>query len=236
MFDPRQIFAELQKQAGHAAKEFNADGAATKAKEVAGDIRKRLETDPMARNAAIGGAGLLLLGLIGSKGGRRFVGDVAQTGAVAALGALAYKAWADRKGGGDAARADVKTIEGAGFPIDPAADPEFSTAIIRTMLAAAYADGVLEADEKRIIDAALEKADLSPDERRMLTNAASEDETFSAIARAARSPNHAAELYAAAAVIAGSANERETAFLAKLADRLGIAPAHASAILAEAAA
>ncbi len=221
MLDARKILADLQHQAELAAREIEASGAVDKAKRAANDVRERLKTDPKARNVAAGAGGLLLLGMLGSRGGRRFIGDIAQTGAVAALGALAYKTWMERRG--KKARGDlVAEARAAGFPIDPATDPDFALAVVRAMLAAAYADGVLDAQEQTMVDAAMAKADLAPSERAMLANEIPQEETLRLLAAAAKTPHHAAELYAAAVVSAGELNDRETDFLAKLADRLGL--------------
>ncbi len=230
MFDARKILADLQHQADLAAREIGESGALDKARKAAGDLRERLKTDPQARAVAAGAGGLLLLGLLGSRGGRRMVGDIAQTGAVAALGALAYKAWMNRHGRKVDEKTIVRDAQASGFPIDPSPDPEFALAIVRTMLAAAYADGVIDAPEQRIIDGAASKAQVTQDERRMLTNEIPEAETLGLIADAARTPHHASELYAAAVISAGELNDRESAFLKKLADRLGLSPDETSAL------
>lgn len=230
MLDARKILDDLQAEARRAARDIEASGAVDKAKRAAEDIRERLKTDPKARTLAAGAGGLLLLGLIGSRGGRRLVGDIAQTGVVAALGALAYKAWTERHGGRAPAGDLAKTAEASGFPIDPAADPQFALAVVRAMLASAYADGVLDAREQKMVDGALDKADLTADERAMLKNEIPEEETLRLLAAAARTPHHAAELYAAAVVSAGELNDRETTFLTKLAARLGLNADDARAI------
>ncbi|MEZ5920465.1 MAG: DUF533 domain-containing protein [Parvularculaceae bacterium] len=233
MFDARKIFDELQRQAADAAQKIEDSGAIDKAEKAASDLRTRLDEDPKTRTLAAGAGGLLLLGLLGSRGGRNLIGGVAKTGAVAALGALAYKAWSERQGakmGTDL----VAEAERAGFPVDAASDPDFALAVIRAMLASAYTDGVLDAYEQRALNGAFAKAGISEDEQRMLTNAADENETLKLITHAAKTPHHAAELYAAAVVAAGDLNDTETAFLAKLADRLGIDAAHADAIRANA--
>lgn len=229
MLDARKILADLQEQARLAAREIEASGAVDKAKRAADEVRERLKTDPRARTVAAGAGGLLLLGLIGSRGGRRLIGDIAQTGAVAALGALAYKAWTERHGGAAGGQGS-KTAAASGFPIDPTSDPEFALAVVRTMLSSAYADGVLDAHEQKIVDSALDKADLTADERTMLKNEIPEEETLRLIAAAARTPQHAAELYAAAVVSAGELNDRETTFLTKLAARLGLNSEESKAI------
>ncbi|MEK7265922.1 MAG: DUF533 domain-containing protein [Pseudomonadota bacterium] len=229
MLDARKILADLQHQAERAAHELEASGALDKAKKAASDVRERLKTDPQARTVAAGAGGLLLLGMLGSGGGRRFIGNVAQTGAVAALGALAYKTWMERQGK-KAGDDPVREAHSAGFPIDHASDPEFALAVVRAMLAAAYADGVLDAHEQKMIDGAMSKSDLTSAERAMLTNDLPQEETLRLLAAAARTPHHAAELYAAAVVSAGELNERETAFLVKLADRLGLTEAESKSI------
>lgn len=229
MLDARKILADLQEQARRAARELEASGAVDKARRAADGVRDRLKTDPRARTVAAGAGGLLLLGLIGSRGGRRLIGDIAQTGAVAALGALAYKAWTERHGGGASGQGS-KSAAASGFPVDPASDPEFALAVVRAMLSSAYADGVLDAHEQRFVDSALDKADLAEGERAMLKNEVPEEETLRLIAAAARTPHHAAELYAAAVVSAGEINDRETAFLSKLATRLGLSADEAEAI------
>jgi uncharacterized membrane protein YebE (DUF533 family) len=233
MLDARNILADLKRHADEAMQSLESSGAIDKAKKAADDIRERLKTDPKARTIAAGAGGLLAIGMLGSKGGRRLIGNIAQTGAVAALGALAYKTWMERQG--KSAGSDlVKEAGAAGFPVDPASDPEFALAIVRAMLAAAYADGVLDAHDQRAIDGAMAKADISLAERAMLRNEIPEAETLKLIADAAKSPHHAAELYAAAVISAGELNDRESAFLAKLADRLGLNRDEADALRANA--
>lgn len=230
MFDARKILADLQQQAELAARDIGESGAIDKAKKAAGDLRERLKTDPQARAIAAGAGGLLLLGMLGSKGGRGMIGDIAKTGAVAALGALAYKTFMERQGRKVDEKSLLRDAQASGFPIDPSSDPDFALAIVRTMLAAAYADGVIDAHEQRIIDGASSKAAITDDERRMLTNEIPEAETLKLIAAAAKTPHHAAELYAAAVISAGELNDRESAFLDKLADRLGLSPDETNAL------
>ncbi len=222
MLDSRRILADLQHQADLAARQIEGSGAVDMAKKTASELRERLKTDPQAQAVAAGAGGLLLLGLLGSTGGRRFIGDIAQTGAIAALGALAYKTWMGRRG----IKVDEKTVirdaQASGFPTDPSSEPDFALAVVRTMLAAAYADGVIDAHEQRIIDGARMKAEITEDERQMLAGEAPEEETLRLIAAAAKTPHHARELYAAAVISAGELNDRESAFLTKLGARLGL--------------
>jgi uncharacterized membrane protein YebE (DUF533 family) len=228
MIDARRILDDLTRQAAELTKDANVQSRLSDAKGAAAKVRERLETDPKARTIAAGAGGLLLLGLLGSRGGRNLIGGVAKTGVVAGLGALAYKAWLDRQGGGAAGASDADLKE-TGFLIDADKDPDFAMALVQAMLGAAYADGNLDSREKISIDAALIRSGASEDDRRALMNDMPEKERLALIQKGARSPNHASEIYAAAAASAGSEGA-ESAFLSRLADALGMDEAHAKSI------
>ena len=226
MIDAAQILADLQRQAQTALDEFDLDQTIDEAKGAADKVRDRLETDPQARTAAAGAGGLLLLGLLGTKGGRRLMGDVAKTGAAAALGALAYKAWNERRGANSAPKEAPPE-----FVIDVDADPAFSLALIRAMIAGAYADGALSAREEDLIRKVIDEGgfDNAEVQNLLLHDYALEDD-IDAIAAAAETPNKAAQLYAAAALTADRNHEDGKRFLETLAKRLGVDPAYAEAL------
>ena len=234
--DAKEVLASLKEQAAVAAREFDLDQKIDDARAAVDKVRERIDSDPKARNAAIGAGGVLLAGLLGTRGGRRLVGTVAKTGAVAALGALAYKAFQDRKKEGFSAEdVDASELRRGGYAgEDMEEDQDFALAILRAMLASAYADGVLDAYEQRQLDEAFDRAGLSATARKELKDNASSPATLALIADAARSPNQAAELYAAAVVAAGETNGEENKFLNALADRLGVDKEYAAAIRREA--
>ncbi len=231
MQNARNILETLQAQAEEAAKSLNVEQRVEDAREAAGKVRRRLEEDPQARTAAIGG-GVLLTALLATSGGRKLIGNIAKTGAVAGLGVLAYRAGQKRQGAGTAD--ENAAAEAAGYITGDNATPAFDRAIIIAMTMAAYADGTIDPGER----AALSKA--ARDEAgkdfiiRILTGEISEDEAMDQIAAAAFSPNHAAQLYAAASVATGNPTEAESAFLTRLAARLGIEASHAEALRKEA--
>lgn len=227
------ILAELKRQAGTVANEVDLDAKIGDAKAAAENIRVRIETDPAARNAAIGAGGLLLAGLLGTKGGRNVVGGLAKTGAVAALGAIAYKAWLNRDGSGAPVGDHTGDANSAGFGHGDGTDPAFSNAVLTAMVASAYADGVFDAAERERINMAAAGLDDGA-ALAAFRNGFDEARAIETIVAAARSPNQAAELFAAAAVMATNLSAGEKAFLDRLRDALGIAPAHADAILATA--
>jgi len=234
MIDFEKILADLQSEAEKIAEAVELERRIEQGKEIAGDavdqgqevaqdMRERLEADPKARLAAAGAGGLLLAGLLGTKGGRKIVGGVAKTGAVAALGALAYRTWQGRK---DA----VAEAQAAGYVVADTQSPEFSEAIVRVMIASAHADGVLDEVERTVINAELERMGASAEERALLAEGVSDEDLYEKIVYSALSPNHAAQLYAAASVVAGVKDNKEKAFLRKLADRLGVDHRHAAAM------
>jgi len=231
MIDFQKILASLQTEASKVAEAVElerrvAEGTAA-AQELAADVKQTLETDPAARVAAAGAGGLLLAGLLGTRGGRKIIGGVAKTGIVAALGALAYRTWQGRK---DETPGEDAAARAAGYVGDDNQDAQFSEAIVRVMIAAAYADGVLDEDERKTLSAKLADTNASPEEQALLVAPQSDDTLYDSIVYSALSPNHAAQLYAAASVVAGVRNDAERAFLGKLAERLGVDHRHAKAM------
>ncbi|MEL6245690.1 MAG: DUF533 domain-containing protein [Pseudomonadota bacterium] len=226
MVNVERLLEDLRNRAEAIADEVDVDAQVEDAKAMARRVKERLETDETARTYAMGG-GVLLAALLATRGGRRLTGNVAKTGLVAGLGALAYRAWQQRQG-------EAAPSAGApGFVAGDAAEPDFSAAIVHAMATAAHADGVIDPEEMEALDGAARDAggELSSLVDGSLDEAASLD----LIARAAKTPNHAAQLYAAAALATGSQAPEESAFLNRLAERLGVSPQHASAIHSEAA-
>lgn len=238
MIDFEKILADLQAEAAKVAEAVElerrmeqgkeiAGEAMERGSEIAGDMRERLDNDPKARLAAAGAGGLLLAGLLGTEGGRNILGGVAKTGAVAALGALAYRTWQGRKEAIDGEEVDARA---AGYVGQDTQDKQFSEAIVRVMIAAAHADGVLDEVERTALIAEMDRMGASEEERALLTQPSSDEDLYDKIVYSALSPNHAAQLYAAASVVAGVKNDKERAFLKKLADRLGVDHRHAAAM------
>lgn len=228
--DFQQILLDLQKQAKQAAKDYDLEGKVKKGKDLGEKALEKLKTDRNTQIAAAGAGALIAAMLLGTKGGRKVVGGTVKTGAVAGLGALAYHAW--MKSQGRKPKADAEPAQ-LGYVTAKTAEPEFAEALVRTIVAAAWADGVLDEAEKAVVETALKDAGHGKGDRALLSNAVPEDETLKKIAAGALSPNHAAQLYTAACVVTGDPTSNEAAFLSKLAATLGIAEAHAEAIRKE---
>ena len=231
MIDFKKILADLQVEATKVADavdlEARVEQGKQAAEELTSEVKEALATDPAARMAAAGAGGLLLAGLLGTRGGRRLVGGIAKTGAVAALGALAYRTWQGRT---EATDGEEAAAQAAGYVGKDTQDPKFSEAIVRVMIAAAYADGVLDDKERAVLAKEAQRIGANPEEQALLADPTSDEALYDQIVYSALSPNHAAQLYAAASVVAGVKNDSERDFLAKLADRLGVDHRHAKAM------
>ena len=92
----------------------------------------------LGKGALAGG----LLGVLLTRGGRRMLGTGIKIGSMAAIGGLAYKAYADWKtgrSGGDTQALPAPETEF--MPVDAAAQDDLATRILQAMIGAAKADG-----------------------------------------------------------------------------------------------
>jgi uncharacterized membrane protein YebE (DUF533 family) len=175
--------------------------------------------------AATGGAlGLLL----GSKRGRRFGGKALKLGSVAALGALAYKAygnWQAQQQAQQGGRPQGATPPPAELPrtvnLLPAPEVEqHSLAMLKSMIAAAKADGHLDERERGLVEAELGRMQADASTRRWLEDEIRRPLDPADVARAAGSPEMAAEMYLASLLVADETSFMERAYLDELARQL----------------
>lgn len=225
-----------------------------------------LQTDPNAQRTALAGGGGFAAGLATSmlmgKSGRKMMGKAAKYGAVAAVGGLAYHAWnqhrqkqagAQVQAGQDQgavaqpASGSVPAIEAeydaapanSAFlpaPSDEAAQDALGKAMVRAMIAAAKADGKIDAEEKAAIFERLNAMDLDGEAKAFVFDELSAPLDINAVLAAADTPEHAAEIYAASLVAIEADTAAEKAYLQMLAARLELAPELVSEIHAAAGA
>jgi uncharacterized membrane protein YebE (DUF533 family) len=168
--------------------------------------------------AATGGAiGLLL----GSKRGRKFGGKALKYGSVAALGLLAYKAY----GNWQAQQQQQANAPPAAQPrtvnLLPAPQVErHSLAMLQSMIAAAKADGHLDERERGLVEAELSRISADADTRRWFEDELRKPLDPTEVARAAGSPEMAAEMYLASLLVADETSFMERAYLDELARQL----------------
>ena len=117
------------------------------------------------------GAAGLAAGMMMGKSGGKLLGKATKYGALAALGGLAYHAWQRSRtqttvAGSIEPTADYQPVlaEKAFVPPprDEAARDRLGQSLVRAMIAAAKADGRIDAEENRRIFARLEATDLDP--------------------------------------------------------------------------
>jgi uncharacterized membrane protein YebE (DUF533 family) len=208
-----------------------------------GDIARQL-----GGGGSGGLAGGLASVLLGSRKGSRFGGSAMKVGGLAMIGSLAYRAYQDWQAG-QASRGAGAQPGGGGFvpaagaspfgqpgrpagafqappsgtPFHPAGDAEqqdLSRALLRAMIAAAKADGHVDATEQANIFAAMDKLDLDPDDKAFVIDELRAPLDVDAVARGATGPEAAAEIYAASLLAIDVDNAAERGYLALLATRL----------------
>jgi uncharacterized membrane protein YebE (DUF533 family) len=216
-----------------------ATGASTKADQMlrgatggqgAGDLLARAKDmagkNPLAAGAAIGGIGALLLG---TRMGRGLAGSAAQAGALALIGGLAYKAYQNYSAGkpllGGAAAGQIEeapTESPYGTTGDSAADNETAMLMIRSMIAAAAADGMIDNEERSRIIGGLEQAGLDVNSAKFLDQEFAHPARVSDLVAAATTPEMKAQVYTAARIAIDPDTAEEKSFLAALSAQLGL--------------
>ena len=163
--------------------------------------------------------------LLGNKTARKIGGQALTYGGLAALGVLAYKAY----GNWQSQQAGAPQGEPQGEPqtLDrlPAAQAEqHSQAILKALVAAAKADGHVDERERQLIDGELNKLNGDPALRQWLQAELNKPLDPAEVARAATTPEIAAEMYIASLVLVDEEHFMERAYLEELAKQLKLDP------------
>lgn len=190
-------------------------------------ILATLLNSPAAGGAAGGLAGSLLGNVLAGKGGGKKLAKTAvKAGGLALVGAIAWQAWQQyqaRQAGGVAPAPAGQVPLPAAFDLEHQQGP--ALAVLRAMVAAARADGVIEPLERaRILDR-LQAAALPPADQQYVLDLFDQPPDLDAIARAAGTPELAAEVYAAAALAVYPPSRVERSYLDLLGARLRLEPA-----------
>ena len=184
-------------------------------------LRGLVRDNPAAATGAAGGLGGLVLG---TKTGRAVAGSAARIGALALIGGLAYKAFQNYQAGRPlitGAAAPEMAPNGSGF--EPGAvTNESATLYIRAMIAAAAADGRIDATEQAKILGALKQAGVDGEAEEFLANELNSPASTEDLAAAVTSPEEAIQLYTAARIAIEPDSGAEKQFLGALAGALGI--------------
>lgn len=185
-----------------------------KAREIAGQ-------NQLATGAALGGLAAILLG---TGAGRGVAAGAAQLGGLAMIGGLAYKAFQNYQagkplistGGVEAAPEDSPF----GQTSDTAQDQATALLLVRAMIAAASADGVVDNAERSRIVGGLQQAGLDVDAAKFLDTEFAHPATVQSLVAGATTPAIATQVYTAARLAVDPDHPAEQRFLAQLSSGL----------------
>jgi uncharacterized membrane protein YebE (DUF533 family) len=181
-------------------------------------------------------AGGLTSSMLTSKSGRKIGKKAIKMGGIAAVGALAYAAYqrySTGKGTSDSALSQpaeaelVLAPEGSAFmpsKNNPAEQEALGLTLVRAMIAAARADGKLDAKESRTIYQRIESLGLDPEDQALLVAEMGHPVDMDAIVNSATSPEVAAKVYVASMLAIDVDTADEKSYLAMLATRLKLPP------------
>lgn len=168
------------------------------------------------------GAGAVGGGLLGMLMGSKKSHSIAKkmgmgalkVGGAAAVGALAYKVYNDWQ---------AKQNPQAASETFDQNDNLHSTLILKAMIAAAKADGHIDDAEMARIEQALDEMGADQQLRQLVQTEINKPLDPAEIARQAKSPQQASEIYLASLIVADEQNFMEKAYLQELAKQLNLA-------------
>ena len=198
---------QIQGFLDHLLKSAQGDGNAT-----ATDRTGGLPGGEFGKGALAGGALGLLLGK------NKTTRKLATYGGLAAVGVMAYKAYGDYKQqqAGAATQAEPRTVDRL-----PAPQAELhSQAILRALVAAAKADGHIDARERQIIEGEFSRLNQDAELQQWLRTELEKPLDPAEVASAASTPEMASEMYLASLLAADEQSFMERAYLDELARQL----------------
>ena len=187
-----------------------------------------------ASGFAGGLAGGLASSMLTSKAGRKLGKNTLKMGGMAAVGALAYAAYQRYSATKDQAALAPPPPPGASLPPvpegtaflpsrnDTAGREALGLTLVRAMIAAARADGKLDARESQTIFQRIEALGLDPENQALLVGEMGRPVDMDAIVASAGSPEVASEIYLASLLAIDTDTAAEKAYLAMLAARLNL--------------
>lgn len=215
-----------------------------------------LLTGGVATSMLSGGMARSVLG-----GAKDTAETVAKVGGLALLGTLAYKAYGNyqqqKAAGGQASFVNAVKQSAGGIatqasslfsgllgnaatpslpspaPTQAASNADLSLAIIRSMIAAAKADGHMDASETQKIMGQLEAAGVGAQEKALLIQELANTVEVTTIAAAARTNEEAAQIYLAALLVCDSQCQAEQAYITSLAQALQLEPGFTASLQQE---
>jgi uncharacterized membrane protein YebE (DUF533 family) len=173
----------------------------------------------LAGGAAAGGIMALLMS---NKSARKYAGKAASLGGAALLGGLAYKAysnWQHNKGEHTRGFDDLDEIAAdkneAFTPIDMQT-PDFQLRLIKSMIAAAKADGHIDATEQQRIFRAVEEMDVSTEVKGIIFDLLHQDIAINELVSGNENIEQKSEIYLVACLVINLDKASEQSYLDQL--------------------
>ena len=193
------------------------------------DAKKMLDQlvgSGVAGGLAGGLAGGALANVLSGKKAKKLAGSALKVGGLALVGGLAYKAWQHHQKGKAATQDTTVALpdQQAFIPnnSDAAATAALSVLLARAMIAAAKADGQIDAAESQKILNQIKGLDLPADDKAFLFDEYSRPLDVAVLARDVDTPEHAAEVYAASLLMVDPPSPAERIYLDTLASELNL--------------
>jgi uncharacterized membrane protein YebE (DUF533 family) len=187
-----------------------------------GDVANKSNITALGAGAVGGG----LIGLLmGSKKARKMGKTVAGVGGAAALGALAFKVYNDWQSNQTSTSSSGQEAvpPSSGASSQTLDENQHSILILKAMIAAAKADGHVDAEEQEKIQQAVSSLGADDSVSHFVTAELDKPLDPSEVAKAAGTPEQAAEVYLASLIVVDEQNFMERAYLKELASQLGLA-------------
>lgn len=193
---------------------------------------QRSDLGKYASGAAVGG----VLGLLmGNKRGRGMGGTVLKYGSVAAIGAMAWKAYQDHQARQTAQAAstapvmqrppiDITPAPSSFAALPPLQLEDHSRAMLKALICAAKADGHMDERERGLVHAELQRSEADAATRAWVDAELARPVEPAEVAALATGPEMAAEIYLASLLMVDQTSTMERAYLDALARELRLAP------------
>jgi len=227
-----QIFGQATQGVGDAARQTGVQQKAGDAfgqvaggrtpQDILAQAKGMLSSNPAMATAVLGGLGALVFG---TSAGRSVAGSAAKLGGLALIGGLAYKAYQNHQAGKPLLDMQEQPLlpAPAGTGFEPEAATEATALVfIRAMIAAAAADGTIDAQERAAILGGLREAGFDPEANEWLAHEMANPASVDALVEASDSPELAAQIYTAARIAINPDTSAEKDFLAGLSASLGL--------------
>jgi uncharacterized membrane protein YebE (DUF533 family) len=217
MFDPRKLLDQFL-----GAQVPGVDGTV---KDRAAEVINLARDNPMATSAITGL-------LFSTKAGRKLTGNVAALGGLAAIAGLGYQAYRNYQAGQSPEAAPSSPPQflpppsDSGFASAPAvAGDDFALSLVRAMIAAARADGTVDAEERERIFGKFREAGINGEAGAFLEKELAAPVDLDSILATARTEEQRVQIYTASHLAVHPETRAERGYLDMVAGRLGLADA-----------